>query len=245
MMMSDRTAEGPGLLDDVSNYDDTAYKKPSVTVDMAICTIMDNELKVLLIKRKYPPFRDHWAIPGGFVDIDREESLDETAMRELKEETHVENVYLEQLKTYGDPGRDPRTRVITVSYFALLPEEFIDMDKVQADDDAKEYQWFALTNLPEDMAFDHRVILFDLLVRIQGKVSYTSIAFNLVPQKFTWQELQNVYEIILGEKLLRANFRRKIRSMYKIKELKTKKKGNRGRPSILLKYEGIKEFARS
>ena len=109
------------LKDDLSNYNPKDYDSPSVTVDIAILSIIENDLKVLLIKRKYPPFRGYRAIPGGFVDIYRNETLKETALRELMEETNLKDIYIEQLKTYGDPNRDPRKRVITVAYFALVP----------------------------------------------------------------------------------------------------------------------------
>lgn len=238
-----KTAEGKDLKDDVSNYDENKYKKPSVTVDIAICSILDNDLKVLLIKRKYPPFRNHWAIPGGFVDIDQKESLKDTAKRELKEETGLEGIYIEQLKTYGDPDRDPRMRIITVAYFALIPAEKLSDKMIRAADDAKEAEWFSLRNLPENLAFDHKKILQELKNRLIGKISYTPIAFSLVPEKFTWPMLQHVYEIVMGRKLITPNFRRKIKSIYEIKELKTKSKmKSPGRHSTFLKYKKMKEF---
>ena len=234
-----KTAEGEFLKDDLSNYDKNAYEKPSITVDIAICTIMENELKVLLIKRKHPPFRDCWAIPGGFVKVEKEEKLEETAKRELKEETNLNNIYIEQLKTYGNPSRDPRMRVITISYFALLPMDKI--NKVNAGDDAKETKWFSIRKLPK-LAFDHKIILSDLLLRLVGKILYTPIAFELVPKKFTWTELQNTYEIILGRRLLSPNFRRKIKAMYLIKEYKTTKKLKAaGKPPKYLNFIKAKE----
>lgn len=242
--MKDKTAEGEFLLDDLSNYDAEAYDRPSVTVDICICTIKDGDLKVLLIKRKHPPFRNFWAIPGGFVDVKANETLQETAERELREETSAENVYLEQLKTYGDPGRDPRMRVVTVAYFALIPETQLQDQNICPGSDAKETGWFSLRDLPVygQLAFDHKEILSDLLTRLEGKISYTPIAFSLVPKRFTWAQLQQVYEIVLGKKLSRANLRRKVRSMYRIRELKSKRLGKRGRPSVYLRYEGMKNF---
>ena len=147
------TAEGEDLLDDLSNYDKNAYEKPSITVDVCICQIVDNDLKVLLIKRKNPPYRNYWAIPGGFVDIERKEDLKIAAIRELEEETGVKGVDVHQLATYGDPNRDPRMRIITVAYYAIVPSELIDQQNIEAADDAKEYQWASLRNLPP-MAFD-------------------------------------------------------------------------------------------
>lgn len=231
-------------MDDVSNYDANAYERPSVTVDICICTIKDGDLKVLLIKRKHPPFRDFWAIPGGFVDVGKNETLHETAQRELQEETSTKDIYLEQLMTYGDPDRDPRMRIITVSYFALIPETKLQGQNIHAGSDAKETGWFSLRN-PEvygQIAFDHKNILSDLLIRLEGKISYTPIAFSLLPKRFTWIQLQEVYEAVLGKKLSRANLRRKVRAMYKIRELRRKRIGRRGRPSVYLRYEGVKNF---
>lgn len=228
------------LKDDLSNYNPDRYEKPSVTVDIIICSIKDGRLKVLLIKRKHPPFRDHWAIPGGFVEIEKKETLEETAARELKEETNVENIYIEQLKTYGDPFRDPRMRIITVAYYALIPYNG-QFKNLQAGDDAKEAEWFPLDEPPKNLSFDHAQILQDCLTRLRGKILYAPLAFELVPKKFTWSELQSVYEIVLGHKLFPSNFRRKIRAMYKTTVLKTKKKEGFGRPRILLTYRGMKK----
>lgn len=236
-----KSAEGKNLKDDLSNYNADAYEKPSVTVDICICTIICNQLKVLLIKRKHAPFKGKWAIPGGFLEVHKDETLEETATRELREETCLENIYIEQLKTYGDPGRDPRTRVVTVAYFALIPYSALKTQVIRAEDDAEEYQWAPLRKLPK-LAFDHNKILKDLLIRLKGKIGYTDIAFSLLPTKFTWTELQKVFEIILGKKLTAPNFRRKMRALYKIKELKVKKeKKFIGRPPITLSFEGMRE----
>ncbi len=141
------------------------YEKPSVTVDIAVCSIIRGELNVLLIKRKNPPFKGSWALPGGFLDVAAKESLEETAARELQEETSLNGIIMEQLKTYGDPGRDPRTRVITVAYYAMVP--YTKVSLVKAGDDAAEVQWFPLRKLPE-LAFDHRIILSDILIRLSN-----------------------------------------------------------------------------
>lgn len=225
------------------------FEKPSVTVDVAVCTIKDNDLKVLLIKRSKnsEAFPNYWAIPGGFVDIPKKESLEKTAERELKEETNLENIYIEQLKTYGNPGRDPRelykngVRVITVAYFALVPYNKILEQNIVANDDAIDTSWFSFKNLPKNLAFDHREILNDLLNRLIGKITYTPIAFQLIPKQFTWNELQNVYEIILSKRMFAYTFRRKINSMYVIKQI-DKKKNKFGRPSIILEFVRKKEF---
>jgi 8-oxo-dGTP diphosphatase len=230
----------------LKTYNPNIYKHPSITVDVCICTILMREdgsfydheknIQVLLIKRKNPPFRDCWALPGGFLDVPEKETLDETAHRELFEETHLKGIYIEQLKTYGDPDRDPRTRVITTAYFALVPWQESLKKGVQAGDDAKEARWFNLRCPPSNLAFDHPKILKDLVARLEGKVSYTPIAFNFLPRKFTWAQLQTVYEIILNKKLVIPNFRRKIRSMYDLQELKEQKESPLGRPARLLKF---------
>lgn len=231
------------LKDDLSNYKKDLYEKPSVTVDICICSIIDNKLSVLLIKRGRPPFRDMWAIPGGFLDVDTKKnpdpSLEFAALRELREETGIVNIPVHQLASYGDINRDPRMRVITVAYFATVPSDRIKNEVVKAGDDAKETMWADIKKLPS-MAFDHKKILKELLLRIQGRVMYTDLAFSFLPKEFTWSELQEVFEIVLGKKMIAPNFRRKIKSCYNIKELNKYKHSVTGRPSKLLMYKGMK-----
>lgn len=239
-MLTMKSAEGEQLKDDVSNYDKDAYEKPSVTVDVGICRYLDGEVQVLLIKRKHPPYRDHWAIPGGFVQIDAKEGLEATAARELQEETGLRNIYLEQLKSYGDPDRDPRLRVITVAYFALLRMSALSKQTVKAADDAKEAAWFSLRKLPK-LAFDHGRILGDLLERLSGKIAYAPIAFHLLEESFTWSELQDLYEFVLGKRIVAPNFRRKIQSLYRIEPTRTHRSVGLGRPAAEFTYEGMWE----
>lgn len=185
-------------------YDPSKYERPSVTVDVVILTMRERRLEVLLIKRKRWPFEGMWAIPGGFVNPD--ESLEEAAKRELEEETGVRDVYLEQLYTFGDPGRDPRTRVITVVYYALIRADHLN---IRAADDAADARWFSISHLPA-LAFDHGKILDYTRQRLQGKLEYTTIGFQLLASEFTLSELQEVYEAILDRPLDKRNFRRKV-----------------------------------
>lgn len=213
-------------------YDPTKYDRPSVTVDVVVFTLGDEDLRVLLIKRKLPPYAGTWAIPGGFVHID--ESLDQAALRELEEETAVSDVYLEQLYTFGKPNRDPRTRVITIAYFALVPYEAVRHSK--AGDDAAETAWFSVYRLPE-LAFDHREILDYALTRLRYKLEYTVVGFKLLPHTFTLSELQRAYEIILGEALDKRNFRRKILSAGILEITGQKTSDGEGRPAQLYRYK--------
>ena len=222
--------KGALTLDLPENYDPSAYERPSVTVDVVIFSLVADDLQVLLIKRKAKPYADVWAIPGGFVQMD--ESLEEAAVRELEEETAVSNVYIEQLYTFGDPDRDPRTRVITVAYFALVPYDAI---QHRPGDDAAETAWFSVFDLP-DLAFDHAKILDYAFQRLRYKLEYTSVGFELLPDVFTLSELQKAYEIILGEQLDKRNFRRKILSADILEYTGKKKKDGEGRPAQLYQY---------
>ena len=187
-------------------YDVSQYDRPSVTVDVIVFTLRRGSLQVLLIQRKHWPAAGKWAIPGGFVHI--QESLEDAARRELAEETGVDDpdVYLEQLYTFGDPGRDPRTRVITVSYFALICSDRL---RLYAGSDAVAAEWFPAYDLPS-LAFDHADILTYALRRLRYKLEYRAVAFQLLPETFTLTELQEAYQHILNEQLDKRNFRRKV-----------------------------------
>lgn len=214
-----------------ADYDAARYERPSVTVDIIIFALVAEDLRVLLIKRKQPPFAGVWAIPGGFVRMD--ESLEAAAARELAEETGVTGVYIEQLYTFGDPQRDPRTRVITVAYLALVPYDAIHH---RPGDDAAETAWFSMFDLPE-LAFDHAQILDYALRRLRYKLEYTSVGFELLPDVFTLSKLQQAYEIILGEALDKRNFRRKILSSDILEATGQKKATGEGRPAMLYQYK--------
>ncbi len=206
------------------------HPKPSVTVDIILFTIRDDDLKVLLVERKHDPFAGKWAIPGGFVEID--ESLEAAALRELKEETNIGDIYLEQLYTFGDPDRDPRGRVISVAYFALVSSDDFDL---KADSDAADVRWFSMFDLPP-LAFDHDKVLSYALVRLRNKLEYTTVGFQLLPRKFTLSQLQQVYEVILQKKLDKRNFRKKILSLDVLRETgETTREGSR-RPARLYTF---------
>jgi len=183
------------------------YPRPSVTVDCVVFGLDEDDLKVLLIQRNLEPYSGKWALPGGFLKLF--ESLDEAARRELKEETGVDNMRLEQLYTFGDVGRDPRERVITVSYYALAN---LGDHAVKAATDARHATWFGVDELPT-LAFDHKHILEVALERLKGKVRYQPIGFELLPEKFTLTKLQRLYEKILERLLDKRNFRKKILGM--------------------------------
>jgi len=188
-------------------------KKVALTVDVVLFTILERRLHVLLIRRLAKPFEGRYALPGGFVGED--ESLDAAAERELCEETGVDKVYLEQLYTFGDPRRDPRGRVVTVAYYALVPHNH----ELRAGTGASDAAWFPVPELPH-LAFDHRKIVEYAHLRIRNKLDYTNVGFELLPAKFTLTELQLVHEAIVGEPLDKRNFRRKIAQRGIVKPLK-------------------------
>ncbi len=206
------------------------YPRPALTVDVVVFTVRDDRLQVLLIRRAQPPFEGRWALPGGFVGMD--ESLEEAALRELEEETGLREVYLEQLYTYGDPNRDPRGRVITVAYFALVPTDA--RVRVSGGDDADSARWFPVDDLPP-LAFDHAEIIAYAVRRLRYKLEYTAVGFELLPETFTLSELQRIYEIILGEPLDKRNFRRRILQADIIEPTPHFRTGE-GRPARLYRY---------
>jgi 8-oxo-dGTP diphosphatase len=207
------------------------YPHPAVTTDIVIFTLREEQLKLLLIKRGGAPYKGRWAFPGGFVEMD--EDLETGARRELEEETGLTGVYLEQLYTFGDPNRDPRERVITVVYYALVPTDHVELI---AADDADEADWFALDDLPK-LAFDHDEILEMAHERLCAKLDYSTIALQFMPDEFTLTELQKVYEIILREELDKRNFRKQIAAQGQIKATGNKRRDGSHRPAAL--YEVI------
>ncbi|KAA0140073.1 NUDIX hydrolase [Gimesia chilikensis] len=183
------------------------YPRAALTVDCVVFGLDEDDLQILLIQRDLPPFEGDWALPGGFVRL--EETLDEAALRELSEETGLKNVYLEQLYSFGTVNRDPRERVVTVAYYALVN---LSDHRVQAATDARNAAWFAVDDIPS-LAFDHDQILEMAHERLRGKVRYQPIGFELLPPKFTLRQIQHLYEVILDRPLDKRNFRKKILSM--------------------------------
>ena len=209
------------------------YERPGLTVDCVIFGLdLDEEtLKVMLIERDIEPFAGVWAIPGGFVRSN--ETLLAAATRELKEETGITDVFLEQLYTFGDPGRDPRGWVVSVAYYALVAPE---KHYIHATTDARDARWFPVNSLPR-LAFDHAEILETALGRIRGKLTYAPVGFELLPQKFTVKQLQKLYEIVLGRKLDNRNFRKKIFAMDVLRELDEMQRGVPHRAARLYKFD--------
>jgi 8-oxo-dGTP diphosphatase len=203
------------------------YARPAVTVDITIFTVRNDELNVLLIKRAEPPFQGEWALPGGFVIKDAD--LEAAAARELVEETGVSGVYLEQLFTFGAPGRDPRGHTVTVAYSALIPSDNLELT---ASTDAEGVAWFAIDKLPE-LAFDHDDILEVAHDRLVAKLEYSTIAFQLMPESFTLTELQHVYELIERKAIDKRNFRKRILALGVIEATGDQKREGPHRPAKL------------
>ncbi len=281
-----RNTDGLTEREFLDQYDVSLYKRPSVSVDTLLFTVVDGpqlnyrklpqkELKVLMVKRGNHPYIDTWALPGGFMFVD--ESLDQAAYRQLKEEVNVSDIYMEQLYTWGNVHRDPRTRVISCSYMSLADSSQME---IKAGGGAWDAQWFTVNYETEEerkkkisggyvfenqikvtlsgredtlcgvigtekrvvgktktvkrhiikeegIAFDHAFVISYGLERLRNKIAYTDIAFNLMPEYFTLTELQQVYEVILGKELLKANFRRKVADRVVETDRVTKNEGHR------------------
>ena len=210
-------------------------KTHEITTDVVIFTIKNNKLQVLLVKRANEPFKGRWAIPGGFIRLS--ENLDNAALRILKEKTNVDNIYLEQLYTFGDPLRYPSSRVITCAYFALIRSDDIKLsfDTTQS---ITQVEWHEVYNLPT-LAFDHKEIIEYSLKRMRERLEFCPIAFQLLPEKFTLTELQKSYELILGMKLDKRNFRKKALTGNVLKELNEYTKVGSKRPAKLHSFDKI------
>lgn len=217
-----------------------AYPHPAVTTDVAVFTLQNQQLQLLLVRRAQPPHAGSWALPGGFLDIG--EDLEACARRELQEETGVSDLYIEQLYTFGHPDRDPRERVISVTYYALVPSDRTTLDPGS---DAADAAWFGIDELPE-LAFDHADIIELARERLAAKTLYSTIIFQLMPETFTLSELQSVYEILRREQLDKRNFRKWILGLQQLEETGGKRRNGNHRPAKIyrVKNPGLIEYIR-
>ena len=262
----------------LKDYDADKYQKISMTTDMLVLSVSNEEssnyrktdkkkMSVLLVKRENYPFKDKWCLPGGFIKID--EDLDSAPVRILKDETNLTDIYLEQLYTFGSVNRDPRMRIVSTSYMALIDKNRFDnnlpenaswfdivfyeeldnvvsitlsngidtidfkIEKVLREKTTDRYSFNVIEN--SNIAFDHPLVILSGIERLKNKVGYTDIVFNMMPELFTLSDLQQVYEVILGKKLLDPAFRRIIADkVIKTEKMKT---GGGHRPSYLYKYK--------
>lgn len=207
-----------------------------LTVDAVVFGYEEGNISVLLIRRKYDPYQGQWAIPGGFVK--NNESLEEAVERELYEETGIKINYLEQLYSFGNPNRDPRGRIVSVAYFGLVRPNIF---KIIASTDAQEVAWFPIHELPK-LAFDHKEILDLAIKRLQGKITYEPIGFELLDKKFPFSDLEKLYTTLLGRDIDRRNFRKKIIGLNVLDELDEKVSKGSGRPANLFQFNQKRYF---
>jgi 8-oxo-dGTP diphosphatase len=210
------------------------YPRAALTIDCVVFGFDESELKLLLIQRGLQPFKDRWAFPGGFVRV--EETIDEAARRELAEETGLKGVFLEQLYTFGEVDRDPRERVVSVAYYALVK---LSDHRAKAATDAANAEWFPISKVPK-LAFDHADILETALLRLKNKVRYEPIGFELLPPKFTLSQLQQLYEAVLESDIDKRNFRKKVLSFDLLVPLKETHMAGRHRPAQLFEFDAEK-----
>lgn len=199
-----------------------------LATDVVVFTIREQRLLVLLVRRSREPFAGHWALPGGTVPV--HEGLEDCASRMLREKTGVRGVYLEQLYSFGRPERDPRGRVVSVSYYALVPPERV---HTVIDGDGR-LAWTPVDTLPE-LAFDHGEIVSMAHRRLAAKLEYSTIALQFMGERFTLSELQSVYETILGEPLDKRNFRKRVRSLPCIEDTGEWFRAGKHRPARLFR----------
>ncbi len=210
------------------------HSRPALTVDCVVFGFDGSQLNVLAIRRGLAPFKGRWALPGGFVRV--EETVDEAARRELAEEAGLERVFLEQLYTFGALKRDPRERVVTVAYYALVK---MSDHSVRASTDASDAQWHPVTELPT-LAFDHAEIVAVAHERLRGKVRYRPLGFELLPPKFTLTQIQSLYEAILGRTFDKRNFRKKLAALEVIVSLDEMRRESAGRPAQLFRFDAVR-----
>lgn len=238
----DSTESGPvgvmnaterGEAEFLRRYDASVYEKPAFTVDLVLFTVRDEHLHALLVQRAEHPFKGCWALPGGFLDPRRDDSVDACAARKLVEETGVRAPYLEQLKTYGSCDRDPRGWTATTVYFALMAS-----DSVRLLGNQEDACWVRVQGdgVGFALAFDHARILADAVERLRSKLEYTHIAVHLLPEEFTLPELQRTYEIILQQPLDKSSFRRRVMQADMLEELAGRQRDGSGRPAQLYRF---------
>lgn len=193
----------------IKAYDASAFERPNVSVDTVIFTVSGGQLQVLLVQREHHPCQGLWSLVGGFIDVQGDEELIDTAKRKLTEKTGVKTPYLEQFCSYGNKTRDPRGWSVTTVYFALIPSENLELKAGQGATDIK---WAAVKKgrVKDKLAFDHAKILAECTDRLKSKLLYTSLPVHLMPDEFTLAELQAAYEVILGESIEHKSFRRRI-----------------------------------
>lgn len=212
-----------------TNYE--GYEQTGVTVDLVIFTVSEEKLKVLLVKRAHAPFGGLWSIPGGFLRTG--EALEAAAERVMEEKTGVKEVYLEQLYTFGRPDRDPRARIITVTYFALIPWARLSQPKSQRVTDVG---WFGVDELPR-LAFDHNEIIDFAVSRLRAKAGYSSIIYGLLPEQFRLSDLQKMYEVIMSQKFDKRNFRKRMLASGLLEETGRKELSGAHRPAMLYQFK--------
>ena len=235
--------------DYLNRYDPAAFDRPSIAVDLVLMSVIDGLPAALLVRREEHPFAGSWALPGGFVRID--ESLDDAARRLLGDKAHMADAYMEQLYTFGALGRDPRTRVISVAYFALLPadrfaaalraDHGLTLARLRMDENgdvtASTDDGNGDTALP--LAFDHAEILGHAIRRLRGKIDYSPIGFALLPDRFTLRALQDVHEAILGVSLNKPAFRRRMLDRGWLEPTGERVTGSSFRPAELFRFRPV------
>ncbi len=226
--------------DYLESYNAKDFDRPSTSVDNVIYTIINNALHVLIVKRSNHPFKDQWALVGGFVDLNTDNNLEMTAKRKLKEKTGVNTPYLEQFSTIGNKDRDPRGWSVTTVYFALLPSENITLNVGKGANDIK---WAKIDNgkISETLAFDHSEILRECTQRLRSKALYTSLPLYLMPEKFTLHELQEVYHAVLSSKMDPKSFRRRMLTTDLLEETAEMRQTGR-RPAMLYRVKNDQPF---
>jgi 8-oxo-dGTP diphosphatase len=222
----------PEELEFLKNYNPDEFPHPSLSVDVVLLTARDDTLEVFLIRRDEHPFKNDWSLPGGFVRL--EESLEEAAARLLEGKTGLRDVFLEQLYTFGQVNRDPRTRVITVAYYALVPLE--KLTRLEISDRRALVPVQETPNL--ELAFDHAEIIARTLERLRGKLDYAPIGYELLPERFTLRELQTLHETILGKKLNKDAFRRKMLARGELEATGQLETGQGFRPAEYYRFNG-------